>query len=187
MKLSNLLKIALWNTFFLITALSCCLATGLDDSFWVHIECVEPRINNADKLEFFVQWSVFTSYLDDSGFGEWHLLEDKDFRFIAECAEDSEFSGIIHLDTTEGNNIIFDELHLNETYYLRTRLVGTEYLSRSDFASGGYYTEFADIRSEHALIKEKKYYLILAISIVAIISGIGIILIGILKKKSIKP
>jgi len=187
MKISNLLKIALWNTFFLITVPGCCLATELDDSFWVHIESVEPRINNADKLEFFVQWSVFISYLDDSGFGEWYLLENEDLRFIAECAEDSEFSNVIHSDTTEGNNIILDKLQVDKTYYLRTRLVEAEYLSRSDFASGGYYTKFADIRSEHEKTELKEYFLILAISILSIIIGIGIILIGILKKKSIKP
>ena len=143
---------------------------GLDDSLWVHIEDLKPGIE-AGKVKLQVQWAVYASSKLASSYGDWYLVEDTHFVYVAQCATDSLFKHIVEADTVEGNNVVFSGLELDRLYYLRALIVGTKNPSKSDFATGGYFKKYAAVRSRKTFEKKIKQWIGMGI-------GVGLIVLG---------
>ncbi|RKZ35000.1 hypothetical protein DRQ33_00900 [bacterium] len=156
-----------------------------EDSLWAHIENVEPKVDDAGKVQFLVQWSVYASPQNDTSFGDWYLLEDEKFTFVAQCARDSEFTDIVYSDTVQVNNVLFDGLHIDKQYYLRTLVLNMQNPVKSDVAYGGYFTRYARARENNRMEKEKEKYITLGIGGILIILGIGTLLLAIMKHKKL--
>ncbi len=155
----------------------------IDDSLWVHIEDLKPGIE-AGKVKLQVQWAVYASSRLDSSYGDWYLVEDTHFVYVAECATDSSFRNIVEADTVNGNNVVFSGLEFDKVYYLRARVVGVENPERSDFATGGYFKKYAAVRAARRARKQLELWITLAGGFV--LMGLGVVFMRIAAKESQK-
>ena len=153
-----------------------------DDSLWVNIVDVKPHMDKVGKVNFWVQWSVYDSPFRDSTYGDWYLVEDEKFKFLALCAEDSQFKKIIYSDSTDANNIVFDGLDVDKEYYLKAEILGVPNPIKSGVASGGYFSRYARTRQARRELKFGKFYITIGISLFIIILGLGVILFYLIRQ-----
>ena len=151
------------------------LALQRTDSLWVHINSMSEQKEGKRWKAVTVAWQVSVKEYDNQSemYGDWRAADEFDsleLNFIVQCAWDSTFEKLASSETTDAKSYVLSGIPQKSVYFIR--VVPTVPLNpfRSDFAMGGTFEKNSKFG------EEKKYFIIVLVSVLMIISGMSTII-----------